>query len=63
MREYLTVSDVANTVSMMHSAFPGTLMVVEGPTDHRLYGKFTDREEVRTVIAYSKDNVKGVAPL
>ncbi len=60
MREYLTVSDVANTVSMMHSAFPGTLMVVEGPTDHRLYGKFTDREEVRTVIAYSKDNVKGV---
>ena len=60
MREYLTVSDVANTVSMMHSAFPGTLMVVEGPTDHRLYGKFTDRDEVRTVIAYSKDNVKGV---
>lgn len=45
---------------MMHSAFPGTLMVVEGPTDHRLYGKFTDRDDVRTVIAYSKDNVKGV---
>ena len=60
MREYLTVSDVANTVSMMHTAFDGTLMVVEGPTDHRLYGKFTDRSEVRTVIAYSKDNVKGV---
>lgn len=60
MREFLTVSDVANTVSMMHTGFDGTLLVVEGPTDHRLYGKFTDRDQVRTVIAYSKDNVKGV---
>lgn len=60
MREYLTVSDIANSVFMMRSAFKGTLLVVEGPTDHRLYGKFTDRSEVRTVIAHSKDNVKGV---
>ena len=59
MREYLTAADIANTVCMMHSAFKGTLMVVEGPTDHRLYGKFTDRDKVRTVIAHSKDNVKG----
>ena len=60
MRQYLTVTDISNTVLMMHSAFKGILMVVEGPTDHRLYGKFTDRSEVRTVIAHSKDNVKGV---
>ena len=60
MREYLTVSDIANSVFMMRSAFKGTLLVVEGPTDHRLYGKFTDRSDVRTVIAHSKDNVKGV---
>ena len=60
MRQYLTVADISNTVLMMHSAFKGILMVVEGPTDHRLYGKFTDRSEVRTVIAHSKDNVKGV---
>ena len=60
MREYLTVSDIANNVSMMRSVFGGTLLVVEGPTDHRLYGKFTDRNDVRTIIAHSKDNVKGV---
>ena len=60
MREFLTVTDISNTVFMLHSAFKGTIMVVEGPTDHRLYGKFTDRNEVRTVIAHSKDNVKGV---
>ncbi len=60
MREFLTVSDIANNVFMMRSAFKGTMLVVEGPTDHRLYGKFTDRNDVRTVIAHSKDNVKGV---
>ncbi len=60
MRQFLTVSDISNNVFMMRTAFKGTMLVVEGPTDHRLYGKFTDREDVRTVIAYSKDNVKGV---
>lgn len=60
MREYLTVSDIANNVYMMRTAFKGTMLVVEGPTDHRLYGKFTSRDDVRTVIAHSKDNVKGV---
>ena len=45
---------------MLHSVFPGTILVVEGPTDHRLYGKFTDRDQVRTVIANSKQNVKNV---
>ena len=58
MREYLTSADVANTVCMMRSAFNGTILVVEGITDFRLYGKFTVDGEVEMVIAHSKDKVK-----
>ena len=57
MREYIDSHDVANTVMMMGSAFPGTVAVVEGITDRRLYGKFVDDNAVRMVIAHSKDNV------
>lgn len=57
MREYLTSSDVANTVCMMRSAFKGTILVVEGITDFRLYGKFTVEDQVELVIAHSKDKV------
>ena len=57
MREYLTSSDVANTVCMMRSTFKGTILVVEGITDFRLYGKFTVEDQVELVIAHSKDKV------
>ena len=58
MIDDLTCSDIANTVSMLRSAHKGPIMVVEGITDYRLYGKFIDKEDVKIVIAYSKDNVK-----
>ena len=53
----LTSSDIANEVSMMRSVFKGTVLIVEGVSDSRLYGKFTDRENVRIMIAHSKNNV------
>ena len=58
MRQYLTSSDISNTVSMMRTGFDGTILVVEGITDSRLYSKFTDRKDVRLVIAHSKDKVR-----
>ncbi|MBO7205021.1 MAG: hypothetical protein J6V08_01210, partial [Candidatus Methanomethylophilaceae archaeon] len=58
MRQYLTSSDISNTVSMMRAGFDGTILVVEGITDSRLYSKFTDRKDVRLVIAHSKDKVR-----
>lgn len=58
MRQYLTSSDISNTISMMRTNFDGTILVVEGVTDSRLYSKFTDRKGVRLVVAHSKDKVR-----
>ena len=58
VRQYLTSSDIANTASMMRTGFSGTILMVEGVTDSRLYGKFVDREETRILVAHSKDKVR-----
>ena len=58
MYQYLTSSDISNTISMMRTGFDGTILVVEGITDSRLYGKFVDRSEVRLIVAHSKDKVR-----
>ena len=58
MREFIDSRDVANTVMMLATAFDGTIAVVEGVTDRRLYGKFFDKENVEIVIAHSKSNVR-----
>lgn len=58
MIDNLSASDIANEISMMRSVFKGTVLVVEGVTDSRLYSKFTDKKGVRILIAHSKDNVR-----
>ncbi|MCL2148836.1 MAG: DUF4435 domain-containing protein [Methanomassiliicoccaceae archaeon] len=58
MIESLTSADIANTVSMMRSLHKGPILVVEGVTDSRLFGKFVDRDGVRIVTAHSKENVR-----
>ncbi|AIZ56569.1 hypothetical protein Mpt1_c06840 [Candidatus Methanoplasma termitum] len=54
----LTSFDIANTVSMLRSSHKGPIVVVEGVTDSRLFGKFIDRDDVKIIIAHSKDNVR-----
>ncbi|NLN72341.1 MAG: DUF4435 domain-containing protein [Thermoplasmatales archaeon] len=56
MREYLGPADIANNVSMLRGAFDGTILVVEGITDYRLYGKLSDLDNVELIVAHSKDN-------
>lgn len=58
MREYLGPKDIANTISMLKTAFNGTIVVVEGVTDRRLYGKFFEDDSVEVIVAHSKDNVR-----
>ncbi|MGI5964632.1 MAG: DUF4435 domain-containing protein [Candidatus Methanomethylophilaceae archaeon] len=58
MRDKLTSSDIANEISMLVSATDDTVLVVEGITDSRLYGKFCDRDRVRMIVGHSKDNVR-----
>jgi hypothetical protein len=43
---------------MKRSVFNGSFLVVEGVTDARLYGKFTDADECYVIPAHSKDNVR-----
>jgi hypothetical protein len=58
VREYIRASDIANEISMKRSFFDGSFLIVEGVTDSKLYGKFTDRLTCQIIPAHSKDNVK-----
>ncbi len=60
MREYLTADDICNQISMNRSVFKGTILLSEGSTDQRLYGKFIDRDNAKVLPAHSKDNVRAV---
>jgi hypothetical protein len=55
--DYISAHDVANQASMLRTTYDGPIMVVEGITDLRLYGKYTDGE-CEIIIAHSKDNVR-----
>ncbi|MEA4977938.1 MAG: DUF4435 domain-containing protein [Methanomassiliicoccaceae archaeon] len=58
MRDTLTPADIANEISMLMSSVEDTVLVVEGVTDSRLYGKFSDKDHVKIVVGHSKDNVR-----
>lgn len=60
MREYLTADDICNQIMMNRSLFKGIIVLAEGNTDQRLYGKFVDHKETRILPAYSKSNVINV---
>lgn len=58
MRNSLTPTDIANEISMLISSNGDTVLAVEGVTDSRLYGKFSDDDYVKIVIGHSKSNVR-----
>lgn len=58
MRNSLTPMDIANEISMLASSGGDTILAVEGITDGRLYGKFSDGSHVKVVIGHSKSNVR-----
>jgi len=58
MKDNLTSADIANSISMLRSSHKGPIIVVEGVTDCRLFGKFINRDEVKIIPAFSKDNVR-----
>jgi len=60
MREYLTPDDICNQIMMNRSLFKGMIVIAEGNTDQRLYGKFMDPKEARIIPAHSKSNVISV---
>ena len=57
MKQYLTPHDIANTVRMMRPQYTGSVVIVEGDSDARVYGRFIDDIRCRIVPAHGKSNV------
>ena len=59
MKEYHNPHDIANTVRMIRPMFTGAVVLVEGDTDARVYGKFTDSETCHIMPTFGKSNALG----
>ena len=59
MKQYVNAYDIANTVRMTKSRFPGSFLIVEGDSDARMYRRFTDSSACRVIPALGKANALG----
>ena len=50
-----TVYSIVNTARMMRTQYTGTILIVEGSTDARVYGRFVSETECRLIPATGKD--------
>jgi len=50
-----TVYSIVNTARMMRTQYTGTILMVEGSTDERVYGNFVSNTKCRLIIATGKD--------
>jgi hypothetical protein len=56
MYQYLTPVDIANNVRMIRTTHQGTILIVEGDIDVRVYSKFIDEKLCVLTPAFGKDN-------
>jgi hypothetical protein len=56
MKKYLTADDIANSARMMRTQYRGSIMIIEGSTDMRLYKRFVDDRKCRLIPANGKEN-------
>lgn len=56
MKKYLTADDIANSARMMRTQYKGSIMIIEGSTDMRLYKRFVDDRKCRLIPANGKEN-------
>ena len=56
MKKYLKAIDVANNARMNRSLHSGTILIVEGKTDIRVYERFISETHCIVIPAYGKDN-------
>jgi len=59
MNRYQTPYDVANTARMMRDSHKGTILIVEGSTDLRVYKNFVDDSHCKLISSNGKDNAIG----
>ena len=56
MKKYLTADDIANSARMMRTQYSGSIVIIEGSTDMRLYKRFVDDRKCRLIPANGKEN-------
>ena len=59
MEKHITIERIANAI-MQNAPFEGHYLVVEGPKDLKVYGKFINNQEIIIKVAFGKQKVKGV---
>jgi len=55
MRRYLTAHDLANHARMVRTQHSGTILIVEGTTDVRVYERFVNEAECKLIPANGKE--------
>ena len=55
MKNYLTAHDIANNARMIRTLHPGTILIVEGNTDIRVYERFVNDTYCKLIPANCKD--------
>lgn len=58
-----TVYSIINTARMMRTQYTGTILIVEGSTDARVYGRLVSKTECRLIPATGKDKAVGALEL
>ena len=58
-----TVYSIVNTARMMRTQYNGTILIVEGSTDARVYGRLVSETECRLIPATGKDKAIGAMKL
>ena len=59
MEEHITPQRIANSI-MLDTSFSGYYLIVEGPKDSKLYGKFFSQEIIHLKEAFGNEKVKEV---
>lgn len=56
MKHHITGNDIANTIRMTRSLHRGTILVLEGDTDSRVFDRFIEKNDCMIIPAHNKDN-------
>ena len=59
MEEHITTERIANAI-MQNTTFKGYYLIVEGPKDSKIYGKFINHQEITIKEAFGNQKVKKV---
>jgi hypothetical protein len=57
LKEYLSQHTLAADARMRRGSFNGVFLFVEGPSDERFYGMFTEPKKCQIIIAFNRFNV------